>query len=145
MKPGDTIKAEGPGGKFVLGDTDKKPILVAGGIGITPYRSMLMQLDHDGQDINAELLYANRDEDFVFGDELFGLEAKHPNFKIHKFVGDRHIEEADLKPYAEDPNAIIYVSGPEPMVEAFEEMLKEKLNVPEDRIKLDFFPGYDPL
>lgn len=140
---GSTIKAEGPGGKFVIDDSSgKKPILVAGGIGITPYHSMLMQMDHDGQDINAELLYANRDENFVFGDKFEALQARHPNFKIHKFVGDRHIGEADLKPYADDPNTLIYVSGPEPMVEAFEEMLKEKLNVPEDRIKLDFFPGY---
>lgn len=142
MQPGDTIKAEGPGGKFVISDASKKPILIAGGIGITPYRSMLLQMDHDGQDINADLLYANRDENFVFGDELEALAAKHPGFKIYKFIGDHHIEEADLKPYAEDPDTIIYVSGPEPMVEAFEETLKEKLKVPEERIKLDFFPGY---
>src|SRR5581483_11993537 len=57
LQPGDTIKAEGPGGKFDIGDTSKKPVLVAGGIGITPYHSMLMQMDHDGQQINAELLY----------------------------------------------------------------------------------------
>lgn len=145
MQPGATIQAEGPGGKFVISDTPKKPILVAGGIGITPYRSMLLQMDHDGQDINAELLYANRDENFVFGDELEALAAKHPNFKIHKFVGDRHIEEADLKPYADNSDTIIYVSGPEPMVEAFEETLKEKLKVAEDRVKLDFFPGYEPI
>jgi ferredoxin-NADP reductase len=142
LSPGDTIKAEGPGGKFVISDTSKKSILVAGGIGITPYRSMLLQMHHDGQDINADLLYANRDENFVFGGELEALQAKHPNFKIHKFVGDRHIGEPDLKPYADDPSTIIYVSGPEPMVEAFEETLKEKLKVPEDRVKLDFFPGY---
>jgi ferredoxin-NADP reductase len=142
---GGTVKAEGPGGKFVLSDDSKKPILIAGGIGVTPYHSMLLQMDHDGQDINAELLYANRDENFVFGDELNALAAKHPNFKIHKFVGDRHIEEADLKPYVDDPNTVIYVSGPEPMVEAFEETLKEKLRTPEDRVKLDFFPGYDPI
>lgn len=99
-------------------------------------------MDHDRQDINAELLYANRDDNFVFGDELEALTARHPNFKIHKFIGDHHIEEADLKPYADDQSNIIYVSGPEPMVEAFEETLKEKLKVPEDRVKLDFFPGY---
>jgi ferredoxin-NADP reductase len=145
MKPGDTIKAEGPGGKFVMADTSKKPILVAGGIGITPYHSMLLQMDHDGQEINADLLYANRDESFVFGDELEALAANHNNFKIYKFVGDRHIEEADLKPYADDQNNVIYISGPEPMVEAFEEMLKEKLKVPEERVKLDFFPGYEPI
>lgn len=143
MPSGGTIKAEGPGGKFVISDTSKKPVFVAGGIGITPYRSMLLQMDHDGQDINADLLYANRDDNFVFGGELEALQAKHPGFHIHKFIGERHIEEADLKPYADDSGTIIYLSGPEPMVEAFEEMLKEKLKLPEDRVKLDFFPGYE--
>jgi ferredoxin-NADP reductase len=144
MKQGDTIRAEGPDGKFVITDTSKRPILVAGGIGITPYHSMLLQMDHDGQDITADLLYANRDENFVFGDELAALEKKHPDFHIHKFVGNRHIQAADLKPYADDPNSIIYLSGPEPMIEAFEETLKEDLKVPEDRVKTDFFPGYEP-
>ena len=145
MKLGDTIKAEGPGGKFVITDTAKRPILVAGGIGITPYRAMLLQMDHDGQPIDTDLLYANRDPKFVFDNELTALEQKHPNFHIHKFIGDRHIEETDLKPYADDPKTIIYLSGPEPMVEAFEDTLKEKLRVPQDRIKTDFFPGYDPF
>jgi ferredoxin-NADP reductase len=142
LKIGDTIKAEGPGGKFIIADTSKKSVLVAGGIGITPYRAMLLQMDHDAQAINADLLYASRDENLVFGDELAALETKHPDYHIHKFIGDRHIEEADLKPYADDPGSIIYLSGPEPMVEAFDETLKEKMKVPEDRVKTDYFPGY---
>jgi ferredoxin-NADP reductase len=145
MKIGDTIEADGPKGKFVIDDTSKKPILVAGGIGVTPYHSMLMQMDHDGQDVNAELLYANRDNNFVFGEELEGLAQKHANFKITKFVGERHIEEADLKPYADDSSTVIYLSGPEPMVENYEDTLKEKLQVPEERVKTDFFPGYEPF
>lgn len=145
MPIGGTIQAEGPGGKFVISDSSKKPVLVAGGIGVTPYRSMLLQMDHDGQAINADLLYANRDENFVFGDELAALEAKHSGFHIHKFVGERHIKAADLKPYADDADNIVYLSGPEPMVEAFEETLKEQLKVPEERVKTDFFPGYEPF
>lgn len=145
MKIGDEIEADGPKGKFIIDDASKKAVLVSGGIGITPYHSMLLQMDHDGEGINADLLYANRDDNFVFGDELSALEKKHPNFHIHKFVGDRHIEEADLKPYADDPNNVIYLSGPEPMIEAFEDTIKEDLKVPEERVKTDFFPGYDPV
>jgi ferredoxin-NADP reductase len=143
MKIGDIIEADGPKGKFVIEDSAKKPVLVAGGIGVTPYHSMLLQMDHDGQEIDLELLYANRDENFVFGAEFAALQKKHPNFKIDKYIGDRHIEAADLKPYADDPSDVIYLSGPEPMVESFEAVLKEKLNVPEERVKTDFFPGYE--
>lgn len=143
LKPGDTIQADGPKGKFIIEDFDKKYVLVSGGIGITPYHSMLRQFDHDGKMPDIELLYANRDENFVFGDELAALEAKYPNFKIQKFVGGRHIEAEDLKPYADDQSKTIYLSGPEPMIEAFEKLLQD-MGVPEERLKTDFFPGYDP-
>jgi ferredoxin-NADP reductase len=41
----------------------------------------------------------------------------------------------------EDPNTIIYVSGPEPMVEDFDKQLKDA-GMPEDRVKGDYFPNY---
>jgi len=143
MKTGDTIESDGPKGKFVIEDVSKKYVLVAGGIGITPYHSMLLQFDHDGNMPDIELLYANRDENFVFGDELAALEAKYSSLTIHKFVGNRHIEPSDLKPYADDQTKIIYLSGPEPMIEDFEDCL-QKMGVPQERLKIDFFPGYPP-
>jgi ferredoxin-NADP reductase len=103
MRIGDSIESDdGPKGKFVISEPSKKHIFIAGGIGITPFRSILLQADHDGQELKVELLYTNRDENFVFGDELAALKAKHPNFHIHKFVGDKRIEEADFRPYVDD-------------------------------------------
>jgi ferredoxin-NADP reductase len=143
LKIGDSFEADGPKGKFVITEPAKKHVFVAGGIGITPYRSMLAQMDHDGQDLKVELLYANRDQNFVFGGELERIEKSRQNFHIHKFIGERHIEASDLKPYVDEPETIIYLSGPEPMVEAFEDML-QNMGVPEERLKTDFFPGYSP-
>ncbi|HET7827557.1 MAG TPA: FAD-dependent oxidoreductase [Candidatus Saccharimonadales bacterium] len=143
LKPGESIEADGPKGKFVIEDLNKEYVLMAGGIGITPYHSMLLQFDHDGKMPAIELLYANRDEKFVFDKEFNDLAAKYPNLHIKKFVGDRHIEAEDLKPYADDQTKTIYLSGPEPMIEAFEQMLQE-MGVPEERLKTDFFPGYEP-
>ena len=141
LKAGDAIQADGPKGKFIIEDFDKKYVLVAGGIGVTPYHSMLLQFDHDGKMPDIELLYANRDENFVFGDEFAALAVKYPNLHISKYVGDRHIEADDLKPYADDQSKTIYLSGPEPMIENFEKTLKD-MGVPEERLKTDFFPGY---
>jgi ferredoxin-NADP reductase len=141
LKHGDEIEADEPEGDFVFGDPDKKYVFVAGGIGITPYRSILAQLDHDGHDFNVELLYANHDNDLVFEFELASLEQKHSNFHIHKFIGDSKVTLETLKPYMEDPNTIIYVSGPEPMVEDFDKQLKDA-GMPEDRVKGDYFPNY---
>lgn len=141
LEPGQKIKAGEPRGDFLLQPDASRHILIAGGIGVTPYHSMLLQLDHDTKPINVDLLYANRDENFVFDDEFAKLAAKHSEFKIRKFVGDERIVENDLKPYLKDENAIFYVSGPRPMVEVYQHLL-EDLEVNPECIKTDYFPGY---
>lgn len=141
LEPGTEIKAGDPRGDFLLEPDAPRHVLIAGGIGVTPYHSMLLQLNHDGKPLNIDLFYANRDKNFVFDDELQELSAKHPEFKIHKFIGDQRITEGDLKPYLEDENIIFYISGPRPMVETYQHLL-ENLGASPERIKTDYFPGY---
>lgn len=147
MKIGDTIEATDPDGDFIIDDLKNKNIFIAGGIGITPYRSILKDLDHKNIPINATLLYANSDENFVFKKELEILSTKHPNFKIVYFISPKHIEKEDIqeaiKETGDEP--IIWFSGPEKMTEIFEKLLKEDLKIPEKRLKFDYFPGYDPI
>lgn len=145
MNIGDTIDGDGPEGDFILGDLSKNHVFIAGGIGITPFRSMLVQLMHEGLQINCNLLYANRDENYVFYDELQKISESQNNFKIHKFTGDERIEEKDLTPIYPDLNEpIYYVSGPKPMVEHYEKLLIG-LGVEKANIKLDDFPGYEDV
>jgi ferredoxin-NADP reductase len=141
LMPGDVIEANEPKGDFVFGDPSKHYVFLAGGIGITPFRSILAQLDHDNQDFKVDLLYASRDEPQVFGEELQSLEQKQPDFHIHKFLGGHLVTMEDLKPYMDDPNTIIYVSGPEPMVEDFDKKLKSA-GLTDERVKGDYFPNY---
>jgi ferredoxin-NADP reductase len=101
----------------------------------------LAQLDHDGQDFKVDLLYANRTDQLVFGDELRALEQKHPDFQIHEFIGEHNVTLDDLKPYMDDKDTIIYISGPEPMVEDFDKKLKDA-GLPEERVMGDYFPNY---
>lgn len=141
LKAGDQIEAEGPKGSFTLEEGSFRHVLIAGGIGITPYRSMLLQLDHDGKDPQIELFYANRDENLVFGQLLRVLESKLSNFALRSFTGGKRIVADDLKEYVGRDDAIFYISGPRPMVEGYQHLL-QSLNVPEERIKTDYFPGY---
>lgn len=141
MKIGDFIEGDTPEGDFIVDKSAQKHVLIAGGIGITPYRAMLLQLDHDSQNINADLLYANRDNNLAFETELNNLEQKQPNFHVVKFIDGRHIEKADLTKYADDKLNIFYLSGPKAMVGDFEQILAD-LEVAETSIKTDFFPGY---
>ena len=139
---GDTIEAEGLEGDFVVEDPNREMVLIAGGIGITPYRAMLLDMDHKGQDINAKLLYANRDENFVFREELEALKARHPHFSIQYFTGNHRIDEAAIRTEVSNLTSLLfYISGPEPMVTSMAEILKN-IGVSEEKIKLDDFPGY---
>ncbi|AHB42753.1 hypothetical protein RAAC3_TM7C00001G0916 [Candidatus Saccharibacteria bacterium RAAC3_TM7_1] len=144
LKPGETIETDAPEGDFTLDDLTREYIFVAGGIGITPFRSILNKLHHDGKEVRIALLYANRDEaSIAFKDELEAISQAHPGFTITYFEGDKHIDEAALKAAAAELNdPIYYVSGPEPMVEAFEATLKQ-MGVDEVHAKFDYFPGYE--
>jgi ferredoxin-NADP reductase len=140
MKAGDMIEADGPKGQFVLQDGDRRHVLIAGGIGITPFRSMLAELAHNQQSKTIDLLYANRDNNFVFGQELKDLQSNYSSLTIKEFV-DRRLELDDFKPYLSDSNSMYYLSGPRSMVESYQELLIENGVLPE-QIMTDFFPGY---
>jgi ferredoxin-NADP reductase len=142
LEPGTQINAGEPRGDFLLELDASRHVLIAGGIGVTPYHSMILQLDHDNKLLNIDLLYANRDKNFVFDREFQKIAAKHPEFKIHKFVGNERISESDLKTYLQDEQIVFYVSGPRPMVEVYQHLL-EGLEVSPERIKTDYFPGYE--
>lgn len=139
LKPGDEIEADGPGGKFILRQDAKRHVLIAGGIGITPYRSMLAQLAHDQKPANAVLMYANRDENFIFMEELEKFASQDNTFSIQKFVNKR-ISEDDIKPYLNE-DTVFYLSGPQGMVESYEELLPN-WGLNPDKLMKDYFPGY---
>jgi ferredoxin-NADP reductase len=101
---------------------------------------MLAQLAHDKKYIHSELLYANQDENLVFGDELAKIEDILRTFSVHPFIG-RRLTPSDFDKYVKEPNSIFYLSGPEPLVENYESMLQE-MGTTKERIKTDFFPGY---
>jgi ferredoxin-NADP reductase len=143
LRPGDAIEAHDLEGDFVVDDSKKTFVFIAGGIGITPFRAILLNLDYNKKPLNVQLLYANRDNDFTYRKELEALRGRRPELRIDYVVSPNRIDEKSfprLVPDIEKP--MLYVSGPEPMVESMDETLK-KIGVPEERIKNDFFPGYE--
>ncbi|HEX5448103.1 MAG TPA: FAD-dependent oxidoreductase [Candidatus Saccharimonadales bacterium] len=144
LKQGDEIEADGPKGSFVIEDPARNYIWVAGGIGITPFRSMLAEADTKSQQFKIDLLYANRDPaNIPFKDELDQYSAKNPNLKIEYISEPNRIDASLIKQRIDSTeNPLVYISGPEPMVKDFAEKLKE-LGMSEDILKLDDFPGYE--
>src|SRR3989338_985149 len=146
LKTGEKVEVSGPDGNFIVGDPNKNYVFIAGGIGITPFRSILLELNHKNKQINVQLLYANRDRNPVFKGELEALIKKNRNFKINYFISPSRINDKILSSIINHKSSIInfsfYISGPEPFVESIEKILKG-LGVKPLNIKLDFFPRYE--
>ena len=142
LEPGKNIEISVVEGDFTVDDPTQQHVFIAGGIGVTPFRSILLQLDHDKAPINVTLLYANRDQNIVYKDEFEAIAQNNPNFKIHYIFSPERIDEQKIRALIPDlQKPIFYVSGPEPMVDALGETLKQ-MGIPEERIKQDWFPGY---
>lgn len=143
LEIGDTIEATPPEGDFVWQDSDKPIIFIAGGIGVTPFHSILAERAHNGQPLNVTLIYGNRDEQIIFKKELDALAKTHPEFKIKYIIG-HPLDFEKLTEAAPDlANSLIYISGAEPMVEEIGHSLDEKLKIADSQLKQDFFPGYN--
>ncbi len=138
MKIGQKIEANGPDGDFTITSPGRKYVFIAGGIGITPFRSILLELTHNTLKINVRLMYTNHDNYTVFKGELESLISKNPNLKIKYFISPVHITKNDIQSL----NTAYYVSGPEPFVQSYSQILKN-IGIKQENIKLDFFPGYD--
>ena len=139
MNPGDTIECHTLEGDFTWEDVGDPVVLVAGGIGSTPFRSILLQREFDGKPLNCKLLYYNRNEEVPFQDEFEALAAQHPEFKLQIIVGETIDAESILRHAPEGQSQTVLLSGPEPMVEAVGTQLKDR----GVHVKQDWFPGYD--
>lgn len=145
LQPGDEIEADGPEGDFTVDDESRNYIFVAGGIGITPMRSILTEAHAQNKQLNINLLYANRDDNVPFKDQLESYAAANPNLKIEYFINPNNLDSNIIKQHADAvENALVYLSGPEPMVKSLAAEL-EGLDVAKDAIKLDDFPGYEGI
>ncbi len=139
-------------GVFTLPEDTSKPlVLIAGGIGITPFMSMLQYVKESSLTYNITLLYSNRNQaSAAFLDELRKLPKALPNFKLiltmtedNSWTGEkRKIDSEFISEYFPDVNDNLYmVVGPPTMVEAVEKALLEA-RVFRENIKKENFTGY---
>lgn len=153
---GAAAEVEGPFGSLTLhNNPDRAAVFLAGGIGITPFMSMLRHAAHGALQQRIVLLYSNRrPEDTAFLSELQRLEGDHPNFRLVATMtrmGESQlpwegetgkIDEALLKRITAGlANPIYYVAGPPAMVSASRDTL-ERAGVDGDDIRSEEFYGY---
>jgi len=142
LKLGDIIEVSDLDGDFLVTDARKQYVFLAGGIGITPFRSILKETAHAGTPLHVTLIYANRDKVAAYQKELEAMARRNVNLKIHYLFSPQRIDKETVKKLVPDlKKPHFYVSGPEPMVEGVGKMLQE-MGVPKKQIKQDWFPGY---
>lgn len=156
LPPGSPLNMDGPDGDMVLENDAALPIVfLAGGIGITPFRSMAVHAAQAQLPHRITLFYGNRrPEDAPFLDELRELEARNPNFRLVALMsaaeksappwrGETGYIRRDLieRFVAEPQAALYYFAGPPAMTEAMHALLAE-MGVDETAMRHEEFYGY---
>ncbi|MGH9359140.1 MAG: FAD-dependent oxidoreductase [Terriglobia bacterium] len=154
--PETEVKIEGPFGDFRLHlDITRPAVMFAGGIGVTPFRSMVLDAAHRKLKHRIFLFYFNRrPEDAPFLDELQHLETGNPYYQFIGIMTQRershrgwggetgHLNDAMLKRYLKGVNnPIYYIAGPAPMVRGVREILNGA-GIDDDDIHTEEFAGY---
>jgi len=153
---GTVVKMDSAMGSFTLHKNSAKPaVFLAGGIGITPFSSIVRQADHDRAPHRLYLFYSNRrPEDALFFEVLQNLEKTNPNFRFIATMTEMsrskktwkgetgRINKDMLSRYLNDLRGpIYYIAGPPAMVSLMRKMLVAS-GVDEDDIRTDEFAGY---
>jgi len=142
------------GGDFVLPtDPTRKLAFIAGGIGVTPFRSMIKYLVDTNDPRDVTLLYSERNvAELAYGDVFAAAQAKLQTKVVYTLTDPNTLVPADMHAGVITPELIMaevpdyrerlfYVSGPHSMVKAMQAVLKA-IGVSEHNVKVDFFPGY---
>ncbi len=148
LKPGTVLDMAEPMGDFVLPKLIQTPLVfVAGGIGITPFHSILKWLSDTVEERPIKLLYGVRTEDEIIFQDTFRAAGVEPTIVVSEpsdaWGGECGSLSAELILGLEKPSedTLVYVSGPEPMVEALEKDL-HKAGLDKSQIVTDAFPNY---
>lgn len=154
LRTGSRVEIRASFGNFLLPSDNSKPVvMLAGGIGITPFRSMIKFASDSKLKLPINLIYSNRtSQDIPFKIECDNLCQLNHFFKPLYTITEKDdsswegltgfIDQKMIKENISDiANSIFYICGPPAMVEAMQQNL-QILNIPEDRIKIEKFSGY---
>lgn len=138
LEIGETVNMMPPMGDFVLPKDPELPLLfVAGGIGITPYRSMLKYLTDKGESRKIKLIYGVSGKEYAAFEDL--IRKSPAEYELHFGRLSGNDIDRFIKP---DSDQAVFVSGPEKMVERLQQELLGK-GVDSRQLRVDFFHNYD--
>jgi ferredoxin-NADP reductase len=155
MKKDDIIIASQLSGDFVLPRNQKKKLVfIAGGIGVTPFRSMIKYLIDTKQKRDIVLIYANKTEKDIAYKNILDLASQTFNLKVIYMINELKDKTREwqgrmgyvdgkmiLEEIKDWQERTYYISGPPSMVAGIQKTIKN-LGLGNNQIKTDFFPGF---
>ena len=151
LSAGSPVEIEGPYGDLTLEGETRPAVFLAGGIGITPFRSIILDATAQNPSLDLTLFYSNRCAgDAGFLAELQQLAQQNPRFRLVATMtgvpdcrGERgYISREMIQRHVGDmTKPAFYVAGPPAMVAAMEALLKQAGVKPEN-IRAEMFAGY---
>ena len=161
---GTLVKITAPMGKFVLPEEyTKSVVFLSGGIGVTPFRSMVKYATDKQLPLKITVFDSNRDQDnILYKKEFDECVSENKNLKIiYTITDERHesssipndgwkgergfINKAMLVKYLSTDqldSSIFYICGPHGMLKAMQKLLQDDIHIPKERIKIEEFTGY---
>lgn len=155
LKPGQPVEISGPLGSFVFDEKDvRSKVFLAGGIGVTPFRSMLIYAQDTKYNFPITLITSFHDFDkAIFFRTFKGIKKSCPGFKFIPVFKTQQaicmglaetgrIDAELIKRHVANPlNSVYYIVGPPPMVESVINEV-DKLDVLRENIRFENFTGY---
>ena len=139
VNPGQDILVSGPYGRFVLPESDRPVIFIAGGIGITPLFCMLSHIAENGYSKNARLYYsARRKEDMALAGELEKIRKNNIMINYIFTENEKRLDAESFKDIPEYEEHMYYICGPTGMIDGFRSALAG-IGVKEELIRSEDF------
>jgi ferredoxin-NADP reductase/nitrite reductase/ring-hydroxylating ferredoxin subunit len=168
LEQGAKVKVRGPEGRFVLHEDYSKPaVFLSGGIGVTPFRSMVKYATDKQLPLRIIMFDSNRNRSTIlFKGEFDDWADRNKNLNIIYTISedeDREheqpssavksdwrgeygrIDKTMILKYLDATtlnNSIFYICGPPSMLKSMQSLLQEELEIPKERIKVEEFTGY---
>ena len=153
LQPGDSVDISKSGGSLLAGSSGSHPVvMLAGGIGITPFVSITRDLSQhlDGAANKVTVLHSNRyRSEAVYMDELSRLASENNLFTYEAYLTrekhyNRHISASDIaRAMAGRGNSKVLIAGSHRFIQGMYVNLSE-LAVPVDNVVAEVFCGYCP-